>query len=649
MRIPSAEKKEKLRFFKELYETAVGAQKETAALFERHYLQYCGDDKIDGSFEKAKVVRNITKELIESKRSAYIPQPIVTAEMWSEKNERNAKSIECLLRNLRNKLPYEKMNDIDEIYTMVYGGRVAIIEWDNSTTTHNTVGEIKKTIISPKQFIGQPNIFDISEMEYCFCTMERSKDDLPRLYGVEYEEADDIDGDSETNSVCTIIICYYKNDEDKICQYVWADDTVLSDIDDYYARKKYICKTCGQRKELCSCDKPDYEMLSDEYEELDHDIALSDGTVIPAMSEVYKNGRIVTETQRQPLILQDGTVAMENVNGVQMPMYTEVEIPKLEKTKLPYYQPTKFPIVIRKNTSKEDSLWGESDAEAIRPQQQEINKIESRISEKLQKAGVYTTVPEDFVGELDNSIFGKVIRVKQGNKNLFGTIELKVDIQQDMAQSNRVYDHAKRILNVSESFQGQYDPSATSGVAKQMQIRQTAGIMQSSRVMQHAAYAEEDEIIFQLYLAFADEPREIAYKDAQGRIHNAQFNRYDFIERDENGEYYYNDRYLFAADKSVDMESDRPTMWQENRLNYQSGAYGNPAELETQLIFWQNMEKAHYPTARENVARISENIKRRDEGLQAQLAQAQAQIEKMNNPDNLKAYMSYLSEGENGV
>ena len=261
MRIEYTEKQEKLRFFQELYERAVQSQRETAELFEQHYLQYCGDGKIDGSFERAKVVRNITKELIESKRSAYIPQPIITAEAWSEKNDRNAKSVEYLLKNLRNKLPYEKMNDIDEIYTMVYGGRVGIIEWDNSTMTHNTVGDIKRTVTSPKQFVGQPNIFEIDDMEYCFCILERNKDDLVRLYGVEYEETEKIDGDSETDSVCTIICCYYKNEEDKICQYIWADDTVLLDIDNYYSRKKYVCKKCGFRKELCECDNPDYEML----------------------------------------------------------------------------------------------------------------------------------------------------------------------------------------------------------------------------------------------------------------------------------------------------------------------------------------------------------------------------------------------------
>ena len=64
-------------------------------------------------------------------------------------------------------------------------------------------------------------------------------------------------------------------------------------------------------------------------------------------------------------------------------------------TRLPLYRPTRFPIVIRKNTSEEKSLFGQSDCEFIRPQQQEINKIESRILMKLMRSGVTPILPDD--------------------------------------------------------------------------------------------------------------------------------------------------------------------------------------------------------------------------------------------------------------
>ena len=613
----------KLAYFQDLYNEARSFSDEMYEKLDQHLKQYKGDKKIDGSETEATQVRNITYELVESQVTSYLPSPAVTAKMYSEKNERNAKSIETLLSNKRDELPFEKLNDIDERFNPVYGGSVWLVEWDNSITTHNTVGDIKLTCVSPPKFTGQPNIFEVKDMEYCFIQFETTKDEIVRKYGVRPEVADETESDeSADDKTATLYICYYKNDKDKVCQYIWSADTELLDIEDYYARKRYVCKRCGKRKEICTCEHAKYELQNEEYEEVDRDIVLSDGGVIPAMSTIIKDGQVVTETQKQQAILENGEVALEDINGVMLPVMIDVEVPKLEPTKLPFYTPNILPIVIRKNISEEDSLLGQSDCEAIRPQQQAINKVESRIGEKLFGSGVYPIVPEGFNGELDNSVFKKVFKCNQSNQKLFGRLDLQVDISRDIVQSDRLYDQAKRILGISDSYQGQYDASAQSGKAKQIQVQQSAGRLDSKRKMKNAAYAEIDQIIFQYYLAYADEPRPVTYKDAQGRRQNIYFNRYDFIERDEAGEYYYNDEYLFSTDATIDVEKSRELLWQENRANFQQGAYGDPKLPQTQLIFWQNMEKAHYPWAHDNVERIKEEIARQQE-----IAQYQAQIQ----------------------
>lgn len=156
--------------------------------------------------------------------------------------------------------------------------------------------------------------------------------------------------------------------------------------------------------------------------------------------------------------------------------------------------------------------------------------------------------------------------------------------------------------------------------------------------MKNAAYAEIDQIIFQYYLAYADEPRPATYRDAQGNLQNRIFNRYDFIERDEAGEWYYNDQYLFRTDATVDVDKSRELLWQENRQNFQQGAYGDPATPQTQLIFWQNMEKAHYPWANDNVERIKAEIQRQQE-----IAQYQEQIKQLQGEvQNRAGYEGYL-------
>lgn len=635
----------KLAYFQDLYNEARSFSDEMYEKLDQHLKQYKGDKKIDGSETEATQVRNITYELVESQVTSYLPSPAVTAKMYSEKNERNAKSIETLLSNKRDELPFEKLNDIDERFNPVYGGSVWLVEWDNSITTHNTVGDIKLTCVSPPKFTGQPNIFEVKDMEYCFIQFETTKDEIVRKYGVRPEVADETESDeSADDKTATLYICYYKNDKDKVCQYIWSADTELLDIEDYYARKRYVCKRCDKRKEICTCEHAKYELQNEEYEEVDRDIVLSDGGVIPAMSTIIKDGQVVTETQKQQAILENGEVALEDINGVMLPVMIDVEVPKLEPTKLPFYTPNILPIVIRKNISEEDSLLGQSDCEAIRPQQQAINKVESRIGEKLFGSGVYPIVPEGFNGELDNSVFKKVFKCNQSNQKLFGRLDLQVDISRDIVQSDRLYDQAKRILGISDSYQGQYDASAQSGKAKQIQVQQSAGRLDSKRKMKNAAYAEIDQIIFQYYLAYADEPRPVTYKDAQGRRQNIYFNRYDFIERDEAGEYYYNDEYLFSTDATIDVEKSRELLWQENRANFQQGAYGDPKLPQTQLIFWQNMEKAHYPWAHDNVERIKEEIARQQE-----IAQYQAQIQGLEGEiKNRQDYEQYLLSKING-
>lgn len=619
----------KIEFFKALYEQArTHAEKEYENM-ERNKAQYKGSADIDGSEVQAKHIRNITYELVESQVTGYIPTPTATPRIWSEKNERNAKSIESLLKNKRDDIPFEKLNDMDERFNPIYGGSVWLVEWDNAITTHNTVGDIKVSCLAPPRFTGQENIYDISDMEYCFIEFETTKEDILRKYGVDVSVLDDVESEEgDDDKTATLYVCYYKNDEDKVCQFIWSGESVLCDVDDYYSRKVKVCRRCGRREEICTCEenghKPLIELQNEEFEELAHDIVLSDGTVIPAVSPKIENGQVVTKMEKKEMLDPMGRVILDD--QLHVPILMDVPVPVLEPTKLPYYALNTFPIVIRKNTSQEDCLFGQSDCEFIRPQQQAINKIESRIMEKLINSGVFPILPEDYKFDIDNTLYEKAFRANEGNFRLFGRVDLSVDISRDVAEAERLYDHAKRILGITDSFQGQADSTAQSGKAKQLQIQQAAGRLDSKRKMKNAAYAEMDKIIFQYFLAYADEPREAVMKDAFGRTHNVTFNRYDFIKRDESGTYYYDDSYLFSADASVDADRSRELLWQENRQNFQSGAYGNPQLPQTLLVFWQNMEAAHYPWAKDNVERIRAEIERMNAlAAQQQMIEGQAQ------------------------
>ena len=62
-------------------------------------------------------------------------------------------------------------------------------------------------------------------------------------------------------------------------------------------------------------------------------------------------------------------------------------------------------------------------------------------------------------------------------------------------------------------------------------------------------------------------------------------------------------------------------------MNFEKGTYGDPADLNTQLMYWMNQEKAHYPFARDNVERIKALIEqqRQQEQMMAEMQHLEEQ------------------------
>ena len=62
----------------------------------------------------------------------------------------------------------------------------------------------------------------------------------------------------------------------------------------------------------------------------------------------------------------------------------------------------------------------------------------------------------------------------------------------------------------------------------------------------------------------------------RGKAEYKEFNRYDFLEQDESGEWHWLDDFLFSCDTSAPLANNREAMWQETRMNLQTGAFGTP-------------------------------------------------------------------------
>lgn len=596
----------KLDYFRELQRLwASKNQKETENM-ERNYAQYHGSKEIDGAPEKeASVVRNITYELIESQISTNIPSPRVSPKKWSEGNGRLARRIELLLRSVRDELPFEKMNDLEERLVPIHGAAARIIDWDNSYRTHDTVGRVSVKVVNMNFITWQPGIYEIQDMDAVFVRYDTTKDDVEQRYDVTWEDAEMTEADTENeekDETVSVYTVWYRNEDDEVCKFVWSGSVVLEDIENYWSRKKYVCRRCGDRKEIsegedgkCRCGG-EFEALDDEYEELEEDILCSDGRIIPAMSPVYENGRPKVKKVSAPVVDELG---MPMLTPEGAPLMEEREETVMEPTRLPWYRPNIYPVIIRKNTSRDLALLGQSDCEFIRDQQQQINKLESNIQEKSMSAGVYPYMPANVAFVLDKTINQNVLKIPEGVRaQQCGVLDFSVNTQHDQMLSDRAREQAKNTLGITASFQGDADTTAKSGVAKQVQVNQAAGRLASKRVMKQASIAEGDEAIFKLDLAYADEPRPVSYTDEMGQKHDDAFFRYDFYEYDQKtGEWYVNDQFLFSCDATQGLDTQPELRWEMIAADYSAGLYGDPASTEAKLIAWQAREKAGYPEA----------------------------------------------------
>ena len=526
---------------------------------------YSGSREVKNNDKKAdkesSQVRNITYELIESQVDSSIPMPKVTP-IHAEDLEL-ARSLEHWLSNFVREHKFYLINDVQERTTPVVGGDFFMVEWDSTKGFHCNLGDVEVSELHPRQVIPQPGCIDIEKMDYCFVQLSQTKDFVKKKYGVDVEAAGEENPSIRNNDVgsvtdvVTVNMAFYKNKHGGIGRFIWCEDYVLEDLEDYQARKQEVCKKCGLPKtgEVCECGSKEFKKTDLDYETIE----------IPIMEES---------------------------NGVET---VKVGI----GAKVPYYKPDVFPLVLRKNVSRDGKMMGYSDAYVIRDQQNLINKLGSKVNEKLLTAGSFATLPQGLKVETTDDEL-KVVRLRDPNqKALIGTFNMQVDTSLDRVAMAEAYDAARSTLGITDSFQGKYDPSAVSGTAKQYSINQTAGRLESKRVLKNDAYAQLYEMIFKFMLAYSDQKVPFSYQDKDGEFLFEHFDRYDFLRKDAAGEWYWDDEFIFETDPTSTMLMNREAMWQQADLKLQSGAFGMLGEPEAMYRYWRFLEGNNYPYASE--------------------------------------------------
>lgn len=630
--------------------------------------------------KKTPHVRNICAELVEAQVSSSIPQPKVTARR--KQDEGKAKLIEDMLRNELDRLPFEQLNDMMERTVPIQGGGAFLVEWDNTKCSHAAVGELVVSALHPKQIVPQAGVFTgVEDMDYIILKLPQTKEFIRRRYGAdvmdEGEREPEVkggDGQSSAEDMVTQYTAYYRNDKGGIGLYSWVNDIQLEDLEDYQARRLRRCAKCGAveplettepgqkaepslgpalgygalgggpafglgplpppemaagdnmpeaigrameelrrdtaprarrggRKTCPYCGGSKWEHSQEEFEELPVPVLRSDGSSIGGMRPV----EVVSETQ---------------VDEMGLPIVETV----MEAERVPFYKPDIYPVLLQKSVSVFGQFLGDSDIDKIADQQNTTNRLSAKILDKLVKSGSYMSLPDDASIKADAEDM-KIIRPgSPAAAQLINVYDLEGRVQQDMAYLEQVYQEARQMIGITDSFQGRRDATATSGKAKEFAAAQSAGRLESKRVMKDAAYAALFEAMFKFKLAYADEPRPVVSHDDHGNAQYQSFNRYDFLERDEAGEWWWNDQFLFSCDTSAPLASNREAMWQETRMNLQTGAFGDPTQIQTLILFWSKMELLHYPGAGETRTYLEEELKRQQEAMRMQQQMAQQQM-----------------------
>lgn len=563
-----------------------------------------------GSKKKATNVRNIVYELIESQIDNSIPMPRIRAVHAGD--EELAKNIEHALYNEINKIRYKEMNDLQERTVPVQGGDLFHVEWDQAAGMHCTLGDVSVSELHPKQVIPQPCVSDIEKMDYIFLIFTQTKAFIKRKYGVDVQDAGEeepgIRGADDTafnNDVVSQIVAYYKNEKGGIGMFSWVDDYILVDMDDYQERKLERCKKCGTVKteDVCPvCGSKSFEEVPDDMEELTTDIAQTNGNIISA----------VAGYEDIPVMDESGMPVLDE-NGVEITEHRPIA------EKIPYYKPNVFPLVLRKNISKNKKFLGGSDVAVVIDQQDTIKKLGTKINEKLINGISFATLPKGLEVRKDGNEMN-VVRIEQKDTNLIGVYNLQGDITKDRAALEDNYEWARSSLGITDAFQGKYDSSATSGTAKQYSINQAAGRLESKRTMKNNAYAALFKMIFQFWLAYADTPIPMSFQKEDGTFDFAHFNRYDYLKKDDAGEWYWNDEFIFETDTTSTIMTNREAMWNAADVKYQAGAFGQIGDLKSLVLYWKFMEKANYPNAGEILADLQNRLQTEQE----QQAQMQA-------------------------
>lgn len=568
-------------------------------------------------------VRNVVAENIESMVDSRVPRPKVKA--LNPNDEKLARTLEQLVSFWAERHHVKVLNDQAERMGPVQGGLFWLVEWDDSIKTPDGPGDVKLSIIHPKQTIPQAGVYGgVEDMDHICVLTPMTVHNVWQRYGVDVSQIAEEDAgargrEEQTAAEAEIVTVYqlfYRNGRGGIGNLAWTGDVILCDREDYQARRVLRCKRCGavasytqeidkeRREELKTAGQLDDSPRrctwceGTEFEEAEID----EEYIMPGQKSVYMSN------EGNEIFLEPALA------------YTDPHTGKLTiepRGKIPYYVPNLFPVKIQKNISVFGKLLGESDVDKMADAQNLVKHLDKAVIDRLLKAGTITVLPTDVKLTLDQEQ-GRVYRCDDPSKlNMIKTINLSGEIGAELELEARAYEEARQATGVTDSMQGRRDATATSAKAKEFSAAKAEGRMESRRVMKQETWAQIYEMVAKFYLAYADEGRRVRVEKPTGEVEFVEFDRKAYLKQDDKGNLYYEDGFIFSCDNATSIGESREAMWQEINAAFGAGTLGKPQELSTLILYWGLMEEQAFPGA--------DNIKKKLEERQTQQMQAAAQ------------------------
>lgn len=547
---------------------------------KREYL-YMGDRAVDKNVnattqpsKKANNIWNIIFEFTESQVNNQIPMPTVKSKRAGF--EEPARMIMDSIANDLKESNIDQINDKNERITPIQGFSLVEIAWDPNYKHHLYKGELKLIGRHPKQLVTQPKVYNLQEMDYFFVLSDVTKDYVKRRYNKDlsgeeeqYPENTRLygqDGATDASQAGTVTARGSENE---------SEEEPLTEI---------VCWYTDEDGDKCK-----YVWIND--------------TELEDLPKFYyrRFGGKIRKTE-----ILDHDVYNEAKERIAQ-----------EGEEVPYFVPQKYPVSVRINVPRNFAFGGQSDLDVIRDQQDSIKRVVTKMEEKLVKGGTIIKAQDDHSAFVIDDTIYQIVRGSAQQLAQIETLDLTADIQQDILFVQEQYRVAQSMLGITNSYQGKEDATAQSGKAKQIQVQQASGRLQSKLFNKAVHFKEIFEIMFEFKLAFVDEIRPyLAQDDAGGDLYG-EFDKYKLLMRDKKGRLYWNTDFIFGTDGSFGLPKDPMFVYEQVMALFTAGAIDLP-------MLWSILESLQFPKASQIKKQWQEKMDQ-----QAQMEQMGAQMQQM--------------------